>query len=363
MDTILNIIEKDTLEEMKFAGLLLGKVLQKDDQNVTDETVLNIAVSFDGTWAKRGHTSLFGIVFVISVDTGEVLDYHMFSKFCKSCSVWESKKDDDPFKYAEWKISHTSDCTMNFEGSSPAIEAEGALILWSRSLERHNLQYKLMVSNGDSKAFTKVKESEVYGPDCEIEKLDCIGHVQKRMRKRLTNLKATHKEKLAYGKTIGGRGRLSDSVIKKIQRYYGFAIRQNVLKGENVTEKQKEISIYQMKKNIIGILHHMINNKDLTQQHLYCPWGSESWCAWQQDVADGTKTYKNVNCLPNVFLDLLKPIFLDLSDEKLLARCVQGATQNPNESINSLVWAKCPKHKFNGAGPVKFCCCFSCTCI
>ena len=211
-----------------------------------------------------------------------------------------------------------------------------------------------MVSDGDSKAFTKVKESEVYGPDCEIEKLDCIGHVQKRMGKRLMNLKATHKEKLADGKTIGCRGRLSDSVIKKIQRYYGFAIRQNVLKGENVTEKQKEISIYQMKKNIIGILHHMINNKDFAQQHLYCPWGSESWCAWQRDVADGTKTFKNVNCLRSVFFDLLNPIFLDLSDEKLLARCVQRATQNPNESINSLVLVRCPKHKFNGAGPVKF---------
>ena len=49
-----------------------------------------------------------------------------------------------------------------------------------------------MVSDGNSKAFTKVKESEVYGPYCEIEKLDCIGHVQKRMRKRLMNLKATH---------------------------------------------------------------------------------------------------------------------------------------------------------------------------
>ena len=109
-----------------------------------------------------------------------------------------------------------------------------------------------------------------------------------------------------------------------------------------------------MKKNIIGILHHMINKKDLAQQHLYCPRGSEAWCAWQRDVADGTKTYKNINCLPNVFFDLLKAIFLDLSDEKLLARCVQGATQNPNESINSLVWARCPKHKFNGAGPVQF---------
>ena len=54
------------------------------------------------------------------------------------------------------------------------------------------------------------------------------------------------------------------------------------------------------------------------------------------------------------FFDLLKLIFSDLSDEKLLARCVQGATQNPNESINSLVWARCPKHKLNGTGPLQF---------
>ena len=69
--SILNIIEQDTLEEMKSAGLRLPKVLQKDDQNVTDENVSDIAVSFDGTWAKRGHTSLFGIVFVIPLIFGK----------------------------------------------------------------------------------------------------------------------------------------------------------------------------------------------------------------------------------------------------------------------------------------------------
>jgi hypothetical protein len=37
--------------------------------------VIDAAVSFDGTWAKRGFTSLTGVVFVTSVDTGEVLDY------------------------------------------------------------------------------------------------------------------------------------------------------------------------------------------------------------------------------------------------------------------------------------------------
>ena len=63
----------------------------------------------------------------------------------------------------------------------------------------------------------------------------------------------------------------------------------------------------------------MINKKNLARQQLYCPRGSESWCAWQRDVRDGTETYKNINCLPNVFFDWLKPIFLDLSDKKPFA--------------------------------------------
>jgi len=40
---------------------------------------LNATVTFDGTWAKRGSTSLTGVMFVISADSGEVLDYHMLS--------------------------------------------------------------------------------------------------------------------------------------------------------------------------------------------------------------------------------------------------------------------------------------------
>jgi len=42
--------------------------------------VVDAAVSINSTWAKRGFTSLTGIVFVVSVDTGEVLDYHVLSK-------------------------------------------------------------------------------------------------------------------------------------------------------------------------------------------------------------------------------------------------------------------------------------------
>ena len=102
-----------------------------------------------------------------------------------------------------------------------------------------------------------------------------------------------------------------------------------------------------MKKNIIAILHHCVHLKDpKKKQHWYCPHGESSWCKWQQDQSSGTSTYECSDCLPEVFLKELTPIFLALSEQKLLERCVRGATQNPNECLNSLVWAWC--HKYHG---------------
>ena len=71
----------------------------------------------------------------------------------------------------------------------------------------------------------------------------------------------------------------------------------------------------------MAILSHTISRKDLSSQHRYCTVGKESWCAWQRDKASGTKTYKATYCLPEIFMDLLRPIFIDLSNDELLKRC------------------------------------------
>ena len=44
--------------------------------------------------------------------------------------------------------------------------------------------------------------------------------------------------------------------------------------------------------------------------------------------------------------DLIKPIFSDLSNETLLSKCLHGKTQNANEAINNMIWAKCPKNVY-----------------
>ena len=92
-DIIAEVAEEEADCELKEAGFRLRNLLRSENSHVINDSVEDIAVSFDGTWAKRGHTSLYGVVFVLSVDTGEVLDYCIMSKFCKACSMWESKKN------------------------------------------------------------------------------------------------------------------------------------------------------------------------------------------------------------------------------------------------------------------------------
>ncbi|GFW98564.1 uncharacterized protein TNCV_822801 [Trichonephila clavipes] len=70
-------------------------------------------------------------------------------------------------------------------------------------LPNYNVRYVQYLGDGDSKGFLRVQESNIYGDEFPVEKLECIGHVQKRMGARLrapkNNLKST---KLSDNKPI-----------------------------------------------------------------------------------------------------------------------------------------------------------------
>ena len=73
-----------------------------------------------------------------------------------------------------------------------------------------------------------LSEAQPYGTDHPIQKLDCVGHVQKQLGTAHRNLKTIYRgQKLSDGKTIGGKGRLTDKLIDTLNNYYGMAIRKN----------------------------------------------------------------------------------------------------------------------------------------
>ena len=176
--------------------------------NCEDGALADIAITIDGTWMKRGHSSLYGAVFALPWQTGKVLDYAVQSKFCYECNYWENQDERPLVDYQRWKASHI--CHNNHEGSSNSMEKQGTVDIYSRSIELNQLRYVTMISDGDSKNYQSVLELKPY-VDVTIVKEDCVGHVQKRMGRRLRDLKKSYgKRKLEDGKPIGGRDRLTD---------------------------------------------------------------------------------------------------------------------------------------------------------
>lgn len=301
------------------------------------------AVTYDGTWMRRGFCSLFGVFPCIHWGTGRVLDLVVCSKYCHACTTWKARRELELItaeEYLHWQADHLGKCTANTECSAPAMEAEAAVTIWSRSKERHNLQYDIFIGDGDSKSYHAVQESKPYGEDV-IEKSECIGHVQKRVGGRLRKLKASMKgQKLSDGKLLSGAGRLTDETIDSLQTFYGMAIRDNCQ------------DLKSMATAIWASLYHRASS-DQKPLHMFCPTGADSWCGWQRVKAGKQATYAHPNVLPEAIVELVKPIYRDLTSRDLLSRCLLGATQNQNESLNSLIWSLCPKEGFCGKSVVE----------
>ena len=98
-----------------------------------EDPIVNISVSYDGTWQKRGFTSLFGVGVCIDVLTGLVVDYCVLSKCCHACKLMDAKNL-PPEELAAWKADHATDCCQNHSKSSKAMESEAAKTLWNCSI-------------------------------------------------------------------------------------------------------------------------------------------------------------------------------------------------------------------------------------
>ena len=83
------------------AKRLKDKIATERPQDIDDEdgsTIARVAVTVDGMWQKRGHSSKIGVVFVISVDSGEILDYEIKSMFCHECKAHAQDQESDEYK-------------------------------------------------------------------------------------------------------------------------------------------------------------------------------------------------------------------------------------------------------------------------
>ena len=175
------------------------------------------------------------------------------SHICHACIAHKDWKDGikDSNAYKTWFEEHKNECLINHKGSSGNMETSGAVDLFSENMSKRGLKYTKFVGDGDSSCYGSVAEAmeQKFGLAYPVAKEECMGHVQKRMGAALTTFKKDMKGKrLSDGKVAGGAGRLTAEMIKKMQNYYGIAIRQNCGNLDG------------MRRAIKAILHHIVQD-------------------------------------------------------------------------------------------------------
>lgn len=303
------------------------------DPDLDGQEIIEVTVSFDGSWHKRGFSSPYGVGLVIDVLTGLVIDYVVLCKECAVCNQKESQLSKEAF--ATWQETHRNNnqCDRNYWGSSKSMETAVAEVLWKRSEEK-GFQYTGLLSDGDANTHAHLQSLELYGGK-EILKEECNNHVGKRLVEGMKTIVAKCK---AQKITLGGQkaGSLTEVKMRTMQSYYREAIRKNVP------------NIQLMKCAIMASPYHCMST-DKKPQHQYCPGGEKSWCFYNKALALGKKPAPHASSIstplrPDVVKHIL-PVYKRLSTDELLKRCVNLGTQNPNESIHSAIWSKCPKSK------------------
>ena len=311
-----------------FESVCEKAVKEEQEKNVKNEKTANcLKVSGDGSWKKRGFTSLYGVTTLIAYYSGKVVDLIVKSAYCHSCVLKKNSLDDDEFQ--EWFEDHKESCSSNHDGSAGKMEVDSIEEMFLRSEEKFGVKYTNYIGDGDSKTFAGILKMNPYGDDCPVTKSECVGHVQKRMGTRLRNKRKQEK--------LGGKKRLTESLIKKLTIYYGLAIRRNIHCVED------------MKKAIFATLDHYCST-DTSPRHENCPEGAESWCEWRK--AEATNSLASFNHPARMINENvekhIRPIYEELANNELLTRCLGGHTQNSNESFNATVWRMSPKHLNSG---------------
>ena len=113
------------------------------------QILLSTQAFLDGSWQKRGYSSLNGYVAVLSMESGK--DIEVMSRFCRLCDANKNLEKTDSIAFENFKANHS--CSANYEGSAPNMEVmllEQKEYFHGLPIGNQKLRYVEMYSDGDS---------------------------------------------------------------------------------------------------------------------------------------------------------------------------------------------------------------------
>ncbi|KAJ8674335.1 hypothetical protein QAD02_005597 [Eretmocerus hayati] len=273
-----------------------ASVLDIENRNILACIIVRFAGSFDVGWftrsTGRAYNSLSGTGTLIGYFTGKIIGYVTLNRKCAKCHLGHEKSDHD--------------CRLNFEGSVKSMESRAAVLLTKDNeiLKKCSLQLGIFIADNDSTATLAVREVN----DHEIVKQSDKNHTTKGVVSSLYKINKKHKE-------------LTSDRINYLKKCFTYAVSQNLGNREG------------MEKAIKNIPYHGFNIHD----------DCGSWCKYELDP----ENYKHANIgdgfHSELLFEALKEIFSVLTGKS--GQFVSGASNNRNESANSMFVSKAPKSR------------------
>ena len=103
-----------------------------------------------------------------------------------------------------------------------------------------------------------------------------------------------------------------------------------------------------MRKAITAVLFRCSQTNSIAGQHQFFPRRPDFWCKYQAGKINSTNMYVEKEGHPIPVKKLNEPVFREISEPGLLAKCIDSFAQNNNEVLNQIIWQKYPKNIFVG---------------
>ena len=363
------------------ASCMRAAIELRKKHNTVESEFLEVTVSYDGAYQKRGGKSGGGFsrycfACAISVETGKVLSYEIACNSCKFCIEKQQALRDNRIGLVEYKVLkeiHKPGCQAREYGnySSVALESKLAPVIFRKAIEQ-KLIYSTVIADGDDKSINILAENDIYGEyNIKIRREECLSHVQKRIRIHLCE---KQKEFIASQKTLlqhelsqckteaqkksvrelyrpstlrdlkKGRDSwgdnedlsnisneinlLPDNIIDKITSLYGFVVKSRI--GGNLNE---------LREALFGIVYHLAANDDnCHDMHKYCEKGADSFCNYQKALALRNTIPKHPRCITSACRDRVLDILAPYFTVSFLEKVQGGNTSNLNENLHGMIW-------------------------
>ncbi|CAD6234145.1 GSCOCG00012364001-RA-CDS, partial [Cotesia congregata] len=181
---------------------------------VTKDGIPCTTVITDGTYLKRSYASgLYnsssGAALVLDQYINKVLDVGVANKRCSQC-----KSGKKPYHL----------CWQNYGPhlASTRMESDMILELFQASVEKYNLIYKNIVTDGDSSVHQKLCDHNVYKTHgVEVERINCMNHMLRRLSTNLGKVEKSSqlKNEKNLQKATKEAGIRSSKAIREAARY------------------------------------------------------------------------------------------------------------------------------------------------